>query len=205
MYNKTLFAALFCVSASISTAKADEIQSNEGTYKWSGPYVGASIGVQSLRAKDEFSDATKYDGSVGGIYAGYNFRIDHMLLGVEVDAMYSTIDEINSFGNELETGFQTAAKVKAGFVHDRFALYGIAGVIAAKAEFGRPARGISDSNRHFGYTLGAGVEAFITESISARLEYQHTELNKQTYNIGGIDFEAEGDANSVSLGFSYHF
>jgi outer membrane immunogenic protein len=43
----------------------------------------------------------------------------------------------------------------------------------------------SDSNTHLGWTAGAGAEAFVTDTITTRLEYRYTDYQSETYNLGG--------------------
>lgn len=214
MFFKTLAAGVASISLFCATANAADFLTPQeagvqtyggGSYDWTGPYLGVIAGGHRMRAKDDFVGSTNYEGALFGAHAGYNFTFGKALLGVEVEGDGSTIDETSSLGNEVEVDYFATAKLRAGFTHDRFAFYGTAGLVAAKATIESPTRGVSDSNVHYGYTLGAGVEAFVTKNVSARLEYQHSFLRDKTYNIGASDFDVEGDVDAIYFGLSYHF
>ncbi|WP_093809944.1 outer membrane protein [Stappia sp. ES.058] len=64
---------------------------------------------------------------------------------------------------------------------------------------------MSDSNTHIGWVLGAGVEAFVTETVSAGVEYQHHDFGSKNYNIGGATFGLKGQLDLVRARINYHF
>ena len=69
----------------------------------------------------------------------------------------------------------------------------------------------SDSNTHFGWTVGFGAEAKITQNFSAKLEYLYIDLGSQEYNF--LEYRAPTtarwdqrlDFHTVRLGLNYQF
>ena len=58
---------------------------------------------------------------------------------------------------------------------------------------------------HIGWVIGAGIDAFVTRNISARIEYPHHESGSEPYNPGLSDVTLDGHIDSVRAGVSYPF
>ncbi|WP_395588508.1 outer membrane protein, partial [Pseudomonas syringae group genomosp. 7] len=56
-----------------------------------------------------------------------------------------------------------------------------------------------------GYTVGAGVEAFVTNNITTRLEYRYTDYQSKDYDLDSGSFSRGYDENSVKLGIGVKF
>ncbi|MEP7240985.1 MAG: hypothetical protein ABI697_08880 [Devosia sp.] len=166
MTKLALIAALLLGTAAVPAVAADLMISPEpiaqtASFSWQGPYVGAFI--------SSYPGASQV--AIGG-ELGYNFLpTDNFLLGLSVEGAW------------YFTGYAPEAFIKgrAGFVSDRFAVYGF----GALGNFsGGP--GV--------YGLGAGVEFAATDSISLDAE-------------GGI-YQLAGGGGSygrVEAGVRFHF
>jgi outer membrane immunogenic protein len=64
--------------------------------------------------------------------------------------------------------------------------------------------GESDSNTHWGWAVGAGVEAALTQNITARAEYLYIDTQARTYDIGG-GYSADLDGSLIKFGVGYKF
>jgi outer membrane immunogenic protein len=96
---------------------------------------------------------------------------------VEGDVGYSGADA--SLGALTgEQGFNGSLRARLGYDINPFLLYATGGLAATRAEV-TSATG-SDSNTHFGWTAGAGAEAFVTDTITTRLEYRYTDYQSET-------------------------
>ncbi|OCW59012.1 outer membrane protein [Hoeflea olei] len=202
---KTLLASCFLLASAVLPAMAaDDIVTQPG-FDWSGAYVGVDGGYSWFEGADSFGGQADFDGFLGGLHVGYNVMFDNILLGAEVDGAITNADVTSVFNIETSANWLTSARIRAGFAADRVLFYATGGVSAGGLELTNIGPGITDKNTHVGWVIGAGVEAFVTDTISARLEYQHHEFGKETYNIGGANFEVDGNVDLIKFGVSYHF
>jgi len=190
--------------------------------------------------EDEFSvlsgsaDITA-GGFVGGIQGGYNWQFDeNFLFGIEGDIQGSSIDgrlSINvdtptdDFDADIGTSLDWFATLRgrAGWVNDRFMVYGTGGVA-----WGRTTSSVNASidgidllsgfdneieNDRFGWTIGAGVEYALTDNITFKTEYLFTDLGSEEFlDLGGginDDFEFTADSDIafhvVRAGINFQF
>ena len=67
----------------------------------------------------------------------------------------------------------------------------------------------SDSNTHFGWTVGFGAEAKITQNFSAKLEYLYVDLGSKEYFLDPLrrqrPWDQRLDFHTVRLGLNYQF
>ena len=82
-------------------------------------------------------------------------------------------------------------------------VYGTAGVAVAETEL--TLDGVSDANTSAGYTVGAGVEARITDSIGTRLEYRYSDYGSSGYDFPNTSVSSGFDEHSVRAGINLKF
>lgn len=204
-------------------------------YDWSGAYVGVQAGYgwgDSGYELDfdgspilQFSSSPQPDGFLGGLYAGYNFQTESMLvLGVEVDASLSGMSDDgspwfqNGGPNPAGVGFADinwsgAARARIGYAADRFMPYITGGVAIAEVKFGYDLVSdpvtLSGKTTMLGWTIGAGVEYAITDSIQARLEYRYTDYGHDGTTLTGDDPDSPGridlQTSNILAGISFAF
>ncbi|MGQ4273296.1 outer membrane beta-barrel protein [Terrihabitans sp. B22-R8] len=161
---------------------------------WTGFYAGAHLGYG-------FGDANSADtdGFLIGVQGGYNWQYNAFLVGLEADISYSGVG-YNGLADEYEIDWLGTARGRIGYAFDRFVAYGTGGLAWANAEYDS---GVStDSNTHIGWTLGAGVEAAVTQNISAKAEYLYMDFGDESYSGAGT---IESDLHTVRLGVNYRF
>lgn len=170
------------------------------TYTWTGGYVGGYAEYKW----GEFSalPADNADGFGGGVYGGYNWQSDRIVYGVEADVGFSGAD-VSAGGVTAEQGLNGSLRARMGYDINPFLVYATGGVAATQAEVTTGAG--SDSNTHFGWTVGAGAEAFVTENITTRLEYRYTDYQSEDFGIGGATISSGFDDHSVRLGIGVKF
>jgi opacity protein-like surface antigen len=161
-----------------------------------------------------FSANTGRDSSlIGGIQSGYRWQTGAWVLGVEQDFQWTDVhNQLALDANApLATGpflagdafdaklkWLSSTRAQLGMAFDRWLVYAagglatgvmdVTGTYGARAG-GSPAFSVSDESKwHIGWTVGAGVEYAITDSISLGAEYRYTELNSRTYDLGGYTF-----------------
>ena len=55
------------------------------------------------------------------------------------------------------------------------------------------------------YTVGAGVEALVTDNITTRVEYRYTDFGSDTYSLDSGAVSSGYDDHSVKVGIGVKF
>ncbi|TDH38914.1 porin family protein [Pseudohoeflea suaedae] len=171
-------------------------------YLWAGGYAGVFGGYNWGDTDGVASDT---DGWNGGVYGGYNWQADNFVYGIEGDVGYSGADGVSSVGTTAEQGVEGSIRARFGYDLNPVLIYGTAGVAATNLEVTAPGGGASDDNTMIGWTVGAGAETFITENITARLEYRYTDYGSEDFNLAGTNVSTGFDTHSVRAGIGLKF
>jgi outer membrane immunogenic protein len=210
---KFLIASLLLASASTTAMAADLYQppepapAAEETYvapsTWDGGYLGIMGGYGWLDA--DFNGAGNPDhhnfggGQLGG-FAGWNMQFDNaIVVGIEGDVQYNWNEE-NFRGANLRTDWAGAVRGRLGYAMDNVLIYGAAGWTATNANMNFGA-GPNRDRTFNGYTVGAGVDYKMTDSMFARVEYRFNNFGDR--NIGGTNVNMDQHAITVGLGFKF--
>jgi outer membrane immunogenic protein len=201
---------------------------------WTGFYVGVQAGGGSGKARQtEFSgfDTGDYKSSGGlvGVTWGYNWQIGNTVVGFESDAAWAKIsgstDGTSSiigpcFGVTPRCSAELQAfgtsRLRLGYTYDRwlpFIAGGMAWGYVKGSEGDVPAGGSvgSGAEFHYGWTIGAGVEAMIDPHWSAKAEYLYADLRSGksfSEGVAGITSTTESVAmkvHVVRVGLNYKF
>jgi outer membrane immunogenic protein len=173
---------------------------------WSGAYLGgaATYDFGKFSNSDDGRDAKGLGGSV---YGGYNMQSGSIVYGAEADLSYAGED--GSAGSDAGTGLTGTQGVngsvrgRVGYDLNPFLVYGTAGVAAANHEL--KGGGDSDERLAAGYTVGAGVETFVTDNVTARVEYRYSDYQKRDFDINGSTVSRGFDDHSVKVGMGVKF
>jgi outer membrane immunogenic protein len=199
-------------------------------YNWTGFYFGANVGgtwgqfdfspstVDNVLGtiSSPFSTSVTNSSVIGGIQSGYNWELGNMLLGFEQDIQFTGLKQNFTFagpapfaaGDTLSSkvDFLSSTRVKAGWVWDRFMLYGAGGLTTGEMDTtatyiaragGSPALTFTDAHKfHTGYNVGGGAEYAVTNNVSFGVEYRYLNLGHETYNLGA--FTPAVNAQTVS-------
>lgn len=171
---------------------------------WAGPYAGVQAGYNFSGSTDGPAGVSiDTDGWQVGAFAGYNFQNDRFVYGAEVDINYNDV-------SGTIPGFQARSKVdgslrgRAGIaVTDDILVYGTAGLAVERQRvfFGNEA----DTNVMLGYTVGAGVDAKLTDQVFARAEYRFTDYGSEDFDIGAASGSYDSSNHRVTLGLGVKF
>jgi outer membrane immunogenic protein len=156
-------------------------------WSWTGPYAGLEGG---------YGWATPGSGFEGGAYLGYNVQTNqHLVLGIEGDVMAAGKNGTNSFSNDVHNDWDATLRGRVGYAWDKFMIYGTGGVAAG----GLKSNSASESATKTGWTAGVGLEAAVTNNVTARVEYRHTDLG--TFPSG----EGNYSSNDLLVGVGFKF
>jgi outer membrane immunogenic protein len=183
-------------------------------FTWTGGYIGAQVGY--LWGDGEFSNQDgdyadpAPDGWLGGVYVGYNYQFtNNVVLGIDADFAWTGADDQPTFFDaggvpqgvdEIELGWEGAARLRLGYAVDRFLPY-IAGGVA----FGQLETANQFEETNVGWTLGAGLEYAFTDNLIGRAEYRYTDFGDFETNNNGFIFGTDLTTNDVRLGIAYKF
>ena len=169
---------------------------------WTGFYIGGFGGYAS-----ENSGNPKMEGGFVGGTIGYNWQAGNIVYGLEADGGWADVDaSITTLGTTVKSKTDALGTVRGrfGFAVDKVLFYGTGGYAWIDNKITASALGItaSQSNFHSGWTVGAGIEAFIAPQWSIKGEYLYRSLGSENYF--GV---RSGDLNlhSVQFGVNYHF
>lgn len=208
-------------------------------YNWSGFYAGVQggyawgdrditvPGFPAPPAARKFSYDS--DGWLLGGQVGVNWQMGQWVLGAEADLAWTGVDgrltpaaaalpgNVTGASESHDMKWLGTLRGRLGFAVDSFLFYGTGGLAFAKIDgtavfrTGGTTFGASDSNTHTGWTLGAGVEAGLTENISVKAEYLYVDLGSKNYHYafgGGMPtttVNADHQHHVVRAGLNYRF
>ena len=193
-------------AAAADTTPAAAAEAPEATQinpdTWSGLYIGALFGYSFGRADAGRAGDVDADGPEGGIYAGANYQInDRFVVGVEGDVLASGVEGERG-GVGFEQDWVGSLRGRIGIALDDFLLYGTGGVAATGLE--ASSGGVSDRQTELGWTLGAGVEAALSENVTARIEYRYTEFEDKVFRLDEPrSLDLGGSTIRAGIGFKF--
>ena len=165
---------------------------------WEGFYLG---GAGTYNAGHFAHNSDGY--AMGGqLYTGYNWQSGQIVYGVEADLGYSGLDS-TSGGVTSKNRFNGSVRGRVGYDLNPFLLYATAGVAAANNKVS--GFGDSDSKTAYGYTVGAGAEAMVTNNITARVEYRFSDYQDKDFDLGPTSVSRGYDEHSVKVGIGVKF
>ena len=143
-------------------------------------------------------------GLVGGT-VGYNYQIQHFVLGVEGDADWSGIRG-SSGGASTSDSWLSTVRGRVGYAADRFMPYITGG--GAFGNVNASAPGLAGgSATNAGWTLGAGLEFAIAGNWTAKAEYLYVSLGRFNCGVGcgAATDNVSFNTNLIRGGINYRF
>ena len=190
------------------------------TFNWTGFYVGANAGV----AVGEADTVTGIDSTIfgtpvnrpvygaamspsfnphgfsGGLQAGYNAQIGHVVLGGEVDFGAMRLDDSAAVSvappasvtltslTSVKTDWLFTVRTRVGFAADRLLVYSTGGLAMTNFKYAQfnifdPACGGTGCNEtgtssswKAGWTIGGGFELALTSNVTVKGEYLYADF-----------------------------
>lgn len=175
-------AAGFGVSARAADAPSYEVRDY---YQPSGFYAGL-WGAWGWGDSIVSDIDPEVDGFIFGGLAGWELRRDGLLVGAEADIGWANIDGRNvADGTAVDMDWIASARLRLGFDGGLYTVYGTGGVAFARMEATVDAlTPTSATSTLTGLAVGAGVEAMLTQSLAARVEYMYYTFDDEDFAIG---------------------
>lgn len=219
MYNKPLtsLVASVAMSAVALGVSAQETRADDsGTRDWTGPYIGAIVGVGSVDADFDLSSSGSsggFDalssgyGFMGGLTVGWNAQDGHMVYGIEGDVSFGDVDATGSItGSEitLNTDLFATIRGRVGVASNDIFFYGTAGLAILDGDVSFEGGGPSPSFTELGGVVGAGAELAINQDVSFKAELLYA-IFDESIDLGGGDSLEIDNFYSVRFGVNWHF
>jgi outer membrane immunogenic protein len=165
---------------------------------WLGPYLGGNIGY-AWGSVD--NNPTKPSGFVGGVQAGYNWRLNpSWVFGVEGDIQATGADQTFAPWKFSNPWFGTV-RGRIGYAFNNVLLYGTGGL--AFGELRGETFGLPESHTNAGWTAGVGAEFGFAPGWSAKVEYLYVDLSSNNFTITGLPNGYH--FGTLRAGINYHF
>ena len=168
------------------------------------------VGASNVTNTSAGSDANA-SGFLGGAQVGAVQQIGHLAVGVDLDWSAANLKGsgaavfANAFGNpsgsqvteayDVRTRWTATATTTLGLTHDRWMLYGKAGVALADNSYNLAINGTgnttpfsfasSTSDLLVGWTVGTGVKLAIADAWFLNLEYDYMNFGSKAQNFAG--------------------
>ena len=190
------------------------------THDWTGPYIGALVGIGSFEAEADVAGGPSCSGDscyltnsgfMGGLTVGWNAQDGHMVYGIVGDVMFgdisSSLDFVSQTFDELTLNTDLFATIRgrAGVAADDIYVYGTVGVAILDGDVTLSGGGPSESTGFtaLGGVVGAGAELAITEDVSFQAELLYAIFDESVDVSGGeVDID---NFYSVRFGVIWHF
>lgn len=193
---------------------------------WTGFYVGAHAGwlgsnhntavinLPGVGTDNAFGTYTR-SGFNGGLYAGYNFQMQQLVLGVEADIgfgpgatvtspslAFATAGGGNIGGTRDGLNWNGHLRARAGWAIGQFMPFIAAGLAFGEQRLGNVVTAGSNpvgatlfgprTISRTGYSIGAGADFMFTRNLVGRIEYIFDDYGSNSGGLGAFDANAFG-------------
>jgi outer membrane immunogenic protein len=170
---------------------------------WAGPYLGLQAGWGFGTVEVPGAPDIDNDGFTGGAFAGWQAQNGSFVYGLEADVNFNALDGSNGV-TSTESNVDGSLRARLGYaITDRILIYATGGGAMENREITDAAG--SDTNAMLGWTVGAGVDAKLTDQVFGRLEYRYADYGSETFNTGSGAQSINSQQNKVMLGIGLKF
>jgi len=186
-------------------------------FSWTGVYFGAQGGYgwgDSSFEEVEVSTFTwQHEGAFGGGYAGFNWQLNSLVLGVEGDVNAADIEGSTAVaeGAVVRSSIDSFASIRAraGLAADRWLFFVTGGWAWADVTDTLNVEGVdtftADETVNM-WTVGGGIEYAFTDRLVGRVEYRHYDFDSKFLEAStDTDGRFETDLDTVSAGLAVKF
>jgi outer membrane immunogenic protein len=221
-----LLAAVVGLAAATDAASAADLPTPPRApvpFTWNGLYLGLNAGYSGASITNSPSDGSgsgtsNIPGGIGGVQFGVNYQFGSVVAGFEADfdgSMATKSFAAGTASGNNQIPWIGTLRGRLGYAFDRYLLYVTAGGAASQllSLVNVGALGsASTSNTIGGWTAGGGLEAAITDNLSARIEYLYLDTGTITVAQVGVappppvvTVTGRLQDNLVRVGLNYRF
>jgi high affinity Mn2+ porin len=191
-------------------------------FDWTGLYLGGHAGFSRGASRAILSDPAPgttqnvFDGLIGGVQAGYNYRSSSgLLVGVEADISFPNYFTSNKIVSSLTTANSSVveawdhvgtARGRLGYAGGSWLFYATGGLAWASERFtNTPAAGNDEKilNTRLGWAAGAGLEYGFAPDWSVKLEYLYSRFDDANVRFpSGTQYTSTLDFQSLRVGLN---
>jgi high affinity Mn2+ porin len=192
-------------------------------FDWSGFYIGAHTGYHhgssraTLADPDIATSSNVVSGLVGGVQAGYNYRLPSgLLLGVEADFSFPNYLPTNHVVSGIATARSNAeerwdyvgtARGRIGYTNGPWLAYATGGFAWAGERFLNTPAAAGIEEKHInvrpGWAAGAGLEYAFAPHWSVRLEYLYAAFGRADVRFpSGTQYSSTLDYQTLRIGLN---
>ncbi|WP_209000083.1 outer membrane protein [Pannonibacter tanglangensis] len=176
-----------------------------------GAYFGVEAGASSSATRTEFGSTKKTMSRVDaafGAFAGYNWQVSRVVLGVEGSATYLGSQykgQVAGLGQvKASSPWSLGLRGRIGLPIDNFMPYLSLGLAATEHSYQvqgfKAKKGIN-----IGTTVGAGLEVALTDNLRARADYTLSAIAADKHTFGGRKVKDYSANHRLMLGVAYAF
>ena len=194
-------------------------------FTWRGFYLGGNLGGAwaTSTLSDQLSKVSfdrDNNGFIGGVQVGYNFQVGNLVLGLEWDFDWTSIDTsgtvtlpgvAGAINASADTEWITTLAGRIGLVLDRTLVYVKVGGgwVRNEASITLLTSGASvrASDTNGGWLVGGGFEYALAPNWTAKFEYDFLSLADKNFPAfaGTRGFELERDVQQLKVGINFKF
>ena len=162
--------AAFLTQLAVSSALAADV-AMPADYDWSGISIGI-VGSHNS-GKDVWSDGDYplEDAMFFGGFVGYDYQIDHFVLGARATGQFGSMKEEDYPSFEYQAFYDFNGR--AGFALDRALVYATGGYSISSIEED------GTSYTRGGYNIGGGLEYAVTDNVIVGAEYVYRAMDAE--------------------------
>lgn len=230
LYASALASSLLGISAVANAAdmpvKAPPAPAPPPAFSWTGFYLGGEVGgvwshgslFDSLHG---FDVSTSHNGFIGGGDVGFDYQFNTFVVGIESNFDWTSLSAtgagvvvpgVGTLQGSANTKSIVTVAGRFGLAWNQLLFYGKAGVgwVDNTATITNLTTGgsVSASNTRAGGLLGAGAEWAFNPNWSAKVEYNHINLDSFTFSgpiFPGDTWTAHRNVDTLMVGLNYRF
>ncbi len=189
-----LTPAAFAADMPVAQPPVEAFVPEAASFDWTGFYAGVYGGYGFGESTIGAGPTEDTDGGLFGGTVGFNMQSGNIVYGIEADGGWAGLED--DF-DDISVDWTATVRGRIGYAFDSFLLYATGGAAIGGVE----SASLLDDDTRFGFAVGAGAEAALTDSISAKIEYMYIDLGDD--DLGGVPVDI--DAHTVKAGLNFHF
>ena len=171
----------------------------------SGVYVGGQAGWASFKSEYDATPSVDYKENrfIGGLYAGYEHKVDGLFFAAEADINFGDAENKRGTSTYTRGNFYGLSGLIGMPVNQDFDVYGRVGWV--RTEFSREdsSDSFKKSSTENGYSFGLGGRYHLDQRMAVRAEYRYNGYRK--FQFSGDSVDNKNKDHVITVGLQYMF